>query len=188
MPELSGHERELLLALLANGMATNTELARQLRISPTAARKIRMKLERAGIIRGYRPILDLSILGIQVFSILEIRLLAKGWESGGGMGIQGQLLRHENVMAVYRMPEGHVTHIVVAGFRNLEELDRFLHILQSQYSEYLEIQHTYTFSTKSILKEDPRGVLTKVLLEWEQVQLPRGLEALPAKLPSMEAP
>ncbi len=183
---MSAHERGLLMALLANGTATNTELARELNISATATRKIRLRLEKTGIIRGYRPVLDLSALGLQVFALLEIRLLPKGWESGGGTGLQAQLVRHENVLALYRMPEGEVTHRALVGFRSLEEFDRFVHILQSQYSEYMAIHRTSTFSAKSILKEDPRWALTKILLEGDEPQLPKSLERVPARVPAPE--
>lgn len=187
VPHFTPHERELLLALLAKGDATNTDLAKQLRISPTAARKIRLKLEKNGVIRGYRPVLDLTNLGVQVFSLVEVRLLPAGWKAGGGAGVQTQLARHENVVAVYRLPEGQTTHAILAGFRNLEESDRFLHVLQSNYPDLLEIRRTFTFSSRSVIKDDPRGILTKVLLEWDEMKLPKGLDNLPSRLPTEEA-
>lgn len=187
MPHFTSHERELLLALLAKGDASNTDLAKQLHVSPTAARKIRLKLESNGVIRGYRPILDLSSLGIQVFSLIEVRLLPAGWKAGSGAGVQTQLARHENVVTIFRLPEGQITHAILAGFRNLEEADRFLHVLQSNYPDLLEIRHTYTFSSKSVMKDDPRGILTKVLLEWEEAKLPQALDNLPVRLPTEES-
>ncbi len=188
MPALSPHERQLLMALLDNGVASNTDLAKVLGVSPTAARKIRMKLERTGIIRGYRPVLDLSVLGVNIFTLLELRILPKGWAEERGASIQGHLLRHENVMAVYRLPEGQTTHAVVAGFRNQDEVDRFLHILQSQYSELVEIRHCYTFSTRSMLKDNPKELLTKILLEWEEARLPRALTGMPVRVPMPSGP
>lgn len=184
MPDLSAHERQLMLALLENGVASNTDLAKQLGVSATAARKIRLKLEKNGIIRGYRPVLDLSIMGIHVFTLLELRILPKGWSEERGASIQGHLVRHENVLAVYRLPEGQSTHAVLAGFRNQEEVDRFLHVLQSQYSELLEIRHCYTFSTRSVLKDNPKELLTKALLEWEEERMPRALTGAPLRLPT----
>jgi DNA-binding Lrp family transcriptional regulator len=183
MPALTPHERQFLTALLENGVASNTDIAKQMGLSPTAVRKIRMKLEGNGIIRGYRPVLDLPVMGIQVFTLLELRILPKGWAEERGASIQGHLVRHENVIAVYRLPEGQATHAVVAGFRNQEEVDRFLHVLQSQYSELLEIRHCYTFSTKSVLKDNPQGILTKVLLEWNEAKLPSGLTGMPVRVP-----
>lgn len=188
MPALSPHERQLLMALLENGIASNTDLAKVLGVSPTAARKIRMKLERTGIIRGYRPVLDLSVLGVNIFTLLELRILPKGWAEERGASIQGHLLRHENVMAVYRLPEGQTTHAVVAGFRNQDEVDRFLHVLQSQYSELVEIRHCYAFSTRSMLKDDPKELLTKILLEWEEARLPRALTGMPVRVPTPSGP
>ncbi len=186
MVDLSAHEREFLLSLLEDGMLSNTEVAARLRISPTAARKIRLKLERTGIIQGYRPVLNLGALGVEVFSLLELRLTPKGWAAGGGAGVQADLLKHDNVLALYRLPEGQVSHLVLTGFRNMEEVDRFLHVLQSQYSEYLEIHRAYTLSHKSILKENPATLLTKVLLEGEEARLPGGLHSAPAPLPGGE--
>ncbi len=186
MVELSAHERGFLLSLLEDGMLSNTDVAARLHISPTAARKIRLKLERTGIIQGYRPLLNLGALGVEVFSLLELRLTVKGWTAGGGAGVQADLLKHENVLALYRLPEGQVSHLVLTGFRNMEEVDRFFHVLQSQYSEFLEIHRVYTLSHKSILKENPATLLTKILLEGEEARLPGGLRSAPAPLPGDE--
>lgn len=188
MPELTPHERQLLMALLEDGVASNTDLAKVLRVSPTAARKIRMKLEKSGIIRGYRPVLDLSVLGVHVFTLLELRILPKGWAEERGASIQGHLVRHENVIAVYRLPEGQSTHAVVAGFRNQDEVDRFLHVLQSQYSELLEIRHCYTFSTRSVLKDNPRELLNMILLEWDEAKMPRALTGMPLRVLNIPMP
>ncbi len=188
MPELTPHERQLLMALLEDGVASNTDLAKVLRVSPTAARKIRMKLEKSGIIRGYRPVLDLSVLGVHVFTLLELRILPKGWAEERGASIQGHLVRHENVIAVYRLPEGQSTHAVVAGFRNQDEVDRFLHVLQSQYSELLEIRHCYTFSTRSVLKDNPRELLNMILLEWDEAKMPRALTGMPVRVLNIPMP
>jgi DNA-binding Lrp family transcriptional regulator len=178
MVDLSPHERQFLLLILEDGALSNTEIAERLGVSPTAARKIRLKLERTGILQGYRPVLNLGALGIQVFALVEVRLLPKGWSYNGGQGIQSELIRHENVLAIYRLPEGQVTHLVLTGFRNMEEEDRFFHVLQSQYCELLEIHRSYTLSGRSILKEDPRTLLTKILLEGPQARLPRGFKPL----------
>lgn len=187
MLDLTTNERQFLMGLLADGSASNTDLAKLLRISPTAARKIRLKLEKLGIIQGYRPLLDLSILGVGVFTLLELRILSRGWAEEGGASIQGHLVHHQNVLAVYRLPEGTSTHAVLAGFRNQEEVDRFMHILQSQYSELVEIRHCFTMSSRSVMKDNPRDLLAKVLSEWDNARLPSSLTGSSVRLPSRAA-
>ena len=47
-----------------------------------------------------------------------------------------------------------------------------MHVLQSQYSDYLEIIKTYAFSNSSVIKESFTGLIGKLLDEDEQERMP----------------
>ena len=55
-----------------------------------------------------------------------------------------------NIINFYRIPEGDVTHIVVYGFRSLDELDYYFHVLQTERGHISEIRKLYIFSAKSL--------------------------------------
>ncbi|MEI6451388.1 MAG: winged helix-turn-helix transcriptional regulator, partial [Actinomycetes bacterium] len=59
-------DRDVLLALQADGRMSNLALARSLDLSPSAMLGRVRRLERSGAIRGYRAIIDPAVLGITV--------------------------------------------------------------------------------------------------------------------------
>jgi Lrp/AsnC family leucine-responsive transcriptional regulator len=67
-------DRDVLLALQAQGRMSNLALARSLGLSPSAMLGRVRRLERSGAIRGYRAILDPAALGITVRAIVLAQL------------------------------------------------------------------------------------------------------------------
>ena len=67
-------DREVLLALQADGRMSNLALARSLDLSPSAMLGRVRRLEKAGAIRGYRAIIDPAALGITVRALVVARL------------------------------------------------------------------------------------------------------------------
>jgi Lrp/AsnC family transcriptional regulator, leucine-responsive regulatory protein len=67
-------DRQVLLALQADGRMSNLALARSLGLSPSAMLGRVRRLEKSGAIRGYRAILDPAVLGISVRAIVVARL------------------------------------------------------------------------------------------------------------------
>lgn len=67
-------DREVLLALQADGRKSNLALARSLGLSPSAMLGRVRRLERSGAIRGYRAVIDPAVLGITVRAFVIARL------------------------------------------------------------------------------------------------------------------
>jgi Lrp/AsnC family leucine-responsive transcriptional regulator len=67
-------DRDVLLALQADGRKSNLALARGLDLSPSAMLGRVRRLERSGAIRGYRAIIDPAALGITVRAMVVARL------------------------------------------------------------------------------------------------------------------
>ena len=67
-------DREVLLKLQADGRMSNLSLARSLDLSPSAMLGRVRRLEKAGVIRGYRAIIEPSALGITVRALVVARL------------------------------------------------------------------------------------------------------------------
>lgn len=173
---MTEHEKGVLMFLVENGKTTDKDIARSLDITSQAVGKIRKKLERSGIIKGYSVNLDYELMDLTAFAVILARLTQDGWNYKGGIGIQEKIANNPNIISIYRVPEGQITHIILCAFRNLKELDKYMHILQSQYSEYLELTKTYVFSNSSIIKESINGLVKKVLHE-------EGKERMPEPIP-----
>ena len=169
---LTKHEKYVIKCLLKNGKVTDKDIATELGITSQAVGKIRKKLERNGVIEGYTVSIDYDEMDINAFAIILAKLTPEGWKYKGGIGVQEKIAANPNIVAIYRVQEGQITHIIHCAFRNLKELDKYMHVLQSQYSDYLEIIKTYAFSNSSIIKESFAGLIGKLLDEDEQERMP----------------
>ncbi|HET6496298.1 MAG TPA: Lrp/AsnC family transcriptional regulator [Thermoleophilia bacterium] len=67
-------DRDVLLALQADGRKSNLALAHSLGLSPSAMLGRVRRLERSGAISGYRAIIDPAALGITVRAFVVVRL------------------------------------------------------------------------------------------------------------------
>ena len=67
-------DRDVLLALQADGRKSNLALARSMDLSPSAMLGRVRRLESNGAIRGYRAIIDPAVLGITVRAFVVARL------------------------------------------------------------------------------------------------------------------
>ena len=162
--KLSHNEKEVLKLLIDNGRVTDTEISKKLGITAQGVGKIRKKLEDKGIIKGYLVRLDYSMLGIGVFAIGIFKFVSGRWGRVEEYDIK-ERIKGEHIIATYRVPEGDVTHIVVYGFRTLEELDDYFQNLQTQRREVSELKKLYIFSEKSLIKDSAEKLLLKVIDE-----------------------
>lgn len=73
-PRLDDRDIAILAVLSREGRIAKTDLAQRVNLSPTPAWERMRKLERAGLIRGYRAMVDLGALGphVQVFVTVEL--------------------------------------------------------------------------------------------------------------------
>lgn len=166
--KLTKNEKETLKLLIKNSKFTDTEIASQLKITKQAVGIIRKKLERLGIIKGYSAKIDYEKLGINTFAIVMFKFTKEGWKELKDKGLKDTILQTPNIISFYRIPKGDITHIALYGFRSLEELDKYAHIVQSRFVEYIEIKDIYIFSNESAIKECSETLLIKVVDEMEK--------------------
>lgn len=72
--EIDAVDRRILDVLRSRGRITWSELARVVHLAPTSTAERVRRLERAGVIRGYRADLDPGALGLTVRAVIEIAL------------------------------------------------------------------------------------------------------------------
>jgi Lrp/AsnC family leucine-responsive transcriptional regulator len=71
-PAIDAVDRQLIDLLLANGRASYAELARQVGLSSPAVHERVAKLEAAGVIMGYRAVVDPVALGLDVTALISV--------------------------------------------------------------------------------------------------------------------
>ena len=74
MPAIDRYSEEILLILERSGRLTNIELARRVGLSPSACLRRVQDLERLGVIKGYRAIIDRSALSPRITVFVTVGL------------------------------------------------------------------------------------------------------------------
>lgn len=164
------NEGKVLRYLVENAKITDSEIAEKIHLSPQAIGKIRKKLESRGIIKGYHAVIDLEKIGINVIAIAMFKFnidafnetddIKQSIESDIAKRIQNPL-----IINFYRLPEGDITHIVVYGFKDIDEVDSYFHTLQAKRGYLSELKDLHILSVKSMKKSSPNELIVKLLKE-----------------------
>ncbi|MCV6583953.1 MAG: Lrp/AsnC family transcriptional regulator [Marinibacterium sp.] len=74
MTKIDGIDRQILRELSRDGRVTNLDLAARVGLSPSACLRRVQELERAGVIAGYRAVLDPAAMGVGFVAYLGVGL------------------------------------------------------------------------------------------------------------------
>lgn len=72
--QVDAFDRAILKQLQDDARLTNQELSERVNLSPSQCSRRRTRLERAGVIRGYRADLDRDSLGLGIVNIITVTL------------------------------------------------------------------------------------------------------------------
>lgn len=132
--------------LIKDSRASYRSIAKKLGISVATVASRVTALEKNGVIKGYTALVDYEKLGYEITAIIELTI-----SKGKLIEVQRQVAEKSNVSNVYDVT-GETDSIIVARFKNREELNRFVKWLLS--IPYIE--RTLTHLVLGIVKEDPR--------------------------------
>lgn len=163
LPKLTKNDQEVLKSIIQHAKLPDSDIAKKMGLSPQAVFKIRHKLEEKGIIKGYQPVIDLKKLGIEVMVLVVVKLTPEVWDSYSDEQINERIRQIPYVISAYRVPESNVTHIINMGFRDLQQMDKYLRKLQTRFAREIEIQHVYPFSIDNIITNSAVGLLYEIL-------------------------
>ncbi|MBN1991706.1 MAG: Lrp/AsnC family transcriptional regulator [Anaerolineae bacterium] len=74
MYKLDKLDKQILNILQEDGRASHVNIARQLGVGHTRVRDRVLRLEQAGVIKGYRVVIDPAVLGQGVFCIVQLKV------------------------------------------------------------------------------------------------------------------
>lgn len=163
IPKLTRNEQKVLKSIIDQAKIPDLEIAKKMGLSQQGIFKIRHKLEDVGIIKGYMPIIDFKKIGIETLVVLGIKLTSYIWEKYSEEQITERVLKIPQVITAYRIPESNISHLLVMGFKNINDKDKYLMKLQSIYSKEVEVVHVYPFSVDRIIKSNPIGLLDSII-------------------------
>jgi DNA-binding Lrp family transcriptional regulator len=140
---------ELLRNLSKNGKASQRELAVATGVALGTVNAHIKDLEKKKIIRGYFADIDPEKVGFNLTSTINLRIT-----KGKIMEVQASIAKHPRVFAVYDIT-GEWDSLVLARFRNREEMDNFIKKTLSQ--KYIE--RTSSSLVLNNVKEEYRTLL-----------------------------
>ncbi|MCY0859030.1 MAG: Lrp/AsnC family transcriptional regulator [Sulfolobaceae archaeon] len=144
--ELDSIDRRLLTELLRDARSSLRRLAEEINVSPATLHNRLNRLVQEGIIKGFTSLIDYSKLGYNLTSIIMVKVDGKRI-----VEFEKEISSIENVIAVYDVV-GEYDVILIAKFRNVEDLDNFIKNLLKNP----KVERTYTSIVLNTVKEDPR--------------------------------
>ena len=145
-PELDELDRKILQSYLFDARVSYRELGHKLGVSTTTIQSRTLKLEKAGVIRGYSAILDHEKAGFQLTAITEVSVA-----KGKLLELEKDVAKLPQVLAVYDVT-GLTDAIVIAKFRSREDLSKFTKVLLGMPF----VERTNTHMVLTTVKEDFR--------------------------------
>lgn len=137
---------KILKNLLVDARQSARKLSLKLGLSTVTVLSRIKKLEKLKIIKGYTAILDDEKLGYDLTALIEISV-----KKGQMALVEKEVSTLDNVCAVYDIT-GQTDTIVVAKFKNREELSEFVKELSSKPN----VENTNTHMVLNTVKEDFR--------------------------------
>ncbi len=162
-PQLTKNDKIVLKQILDSKRIPDSDIAKTMKLSPQAIFKIRNKLEDCGIIQGYMPIIDFKKIGINVMTLIIVRLTAKIWNEFSDEQISEKIFKTPNVIDAYRVSDEQASHILLLGFRDTNQKEQYVAQIQTKFAEDVQIKAIYTFSVDKIISQSPLGLLHEIV-------------------------
>lgn len=142
-------EKKVVRALNQNSRKSFREIAKDIGTSaPVVISKVK-RLEEAGAIKGYIPILDPEYFGYTLMAVVALRI-----SHGKLIEAQERIAEDPRVTAIYDVT-GDWDSIVIAHFKSREDLDSFIKgILSQKY-----VDRTVTHIVLNVVKEERRLIV-----------------------------
>ncbi|MFE3837104.1 Lrp/AsnC family transcriptional regulator [Pseudogemmobacter sonorensis] len=147
LPELDRFDRAILRVLGAEGRISAVELARRIGLSKSPAQARMKRLEEAGVIAGYRAILDPVKMGQAHVAFVEVRL----------SDTREAALQAFN-RAVLAVPEIEQCHMIASRFDYLlkvrtADIAEYRRVLAERISALPHVAQTSTYVAMEAVKE-----------------------------------
>ncbi|MDD5086758.1 MAG: Lrp/AsnC family transcriptional regulator [Candidatus Nanoarchaeia archaeon] len=163
LPKLTENDRNVLKKILDMKNIPDSDIAKSMHLSPQAIFKIREKLEKCGIIKGYIPIIDFKKIGINIMALMIIRLSPSMWKTFSDDQISERISKAPYVIDAYRVADESASHILLLAFRDIAQKERYISEVQTKYADDVTIKGVYTFSVQKIISHSPLGILHEII-------------------------
>ena len=144
---LDRFDRAILRELAADGRISITDLAKRIGLSKSPTQARLRRLEREGVITGYRALIDPIRLGLDHVSFVEVRL-----------NETREAALAEFKAAVRKIPEIEEAHLIAGNFDYLlkirtQDMKDYRRVLAEQISTLPHVSNTSTYVAMEAVKE-----------------------------------
>ncbi len=139
-------DRKIVRALNANARRSFREIAKEVGTSAPSVIHAVKRLESAGVIKGYVPVVDPEYFGIGLSAIIAVRI-----SKGKLLETQRKIAQDPHVAAVYDVT-GDWDSFIVGRFSGREDLNGFIKGLLA----IPHVDRTVTHIVLNVVKEEPR--------------------------------
>jgi Lrp/AsnC family transcriptional regulator for asnA, asnC and gidA len=139
-------DRKIIWALNVNARKSFREIAKEVGTSTTAVINAVKKMETAGAIKGYIPVVDAEHFGVNLIAIVAVRI-----SKGKLLETQKRISQDPRVTAVYDVT-GDWDSFVIGYFKDRGDLNRFIKKLLG----FPFIDRTVTHIVLNVVKEERR--------------------------------
>ncbi|MBS1257673.1 MAG: hypothetical protein MAG551_00718 [Candidatus Scalindua arabica] len=160
--KLNKNEKFVLMLMVKDPLITNKDIAKKLKITSQGVGKIRKQLYKKGIIKNHELGLVYEKLGVNILAIAMIKILPSVFKKFKKNELD-KVLKHMNVIRSYAIPETDITNIIIYAFRNIKEYDSYFRNILKDFGDYVEIKHTFVFSSGSKIKSSSKDIFLDVL-------------------------
>lgn len=146
--ELDAIDMKILHALSRDARITITDLSQEVGLSKTPCNTRLKRLEKTGVILGYRALLDPIKMGLDHIAFVEVKL----------SDTRAKALSEFNE-AVCKLPEVEQCHMIAGGYDYLlkvrtKDITSYRHVMGEKLSSLPHIEQTSTYVSMEAVKED----------------------------------
>ncbi len=142
-------DRKIIRVMNDNARKSFREIAKEVGTSAPAVINTVKKLEKAGAVKGYIPLVDPGYFGIDLFAIIALRI-----SKGKLLETQKRISLDARVVSVYDIT-GEWDSFVIGYFKGREDLNDFIKTLLG----FPYVDRTVTHIVLNVVKEERRIML-----------------------------
>ncbi len=152
MIKLTLRERQVLAELIKNCKISDQEIARKLKTSRPTILKIRKRLEKKGIIKGYTSLIDFEKIGLNLQAVILYRW--KDYSKSEELESIIKFIRNlpEVILFVKGEGVGSKTDLIISAHEDLKDYEKFIRKLKYQLKDNVENVDVFLSSVDGIFK------------------------------------
>ncbi|MEM0465309.1 MAG: Lrp/AsnC family transcriptional regulator [Candidatus Pacearchaeota archaeon] len=152
MSELTTREKQVLTELMKNCKTSDQEIARRLKTSRPTIYKIRERLEKEGIIKGYAPLINFEKMNLNLQAVILYR-----WKDYSKTEELNHIIKFiknlpEVVLFIKGEGMGSKTDLIISIHEDIKDYERFIRKLKYEWKDNTENVEVFLSSIDGISK------------------------------------